>query len=87
MESATKATSVKDAYQSQYDIGKRTLLDLMNAENEMFQAKSTLLAGLYTVEQSEYRLLAVMGGILKVFNIKSPTVLKVNKEKSLLPDF
>ena len=87
VESATKAASVKDAYQSQYEIGKRTLLDLMNAENEMFQAKSTLLSGLYTVEQSEYRLLAVMGGILKIFNIKSPTELKVNTEKSLLPDF
>jgi len=29
----------------------------------------------------------VMGGILKIFNIKSPTELKVNTEKFSLPNF
>ena len=87
LESAAKASSVKEAYKAQYDIGKRTLLDLMNTESEMFQAKSALISGTYTVEQSEYRLLAVMGGILKLFNMTSPTEIKVKPEKSSLPDF
>jgi len=87
LESAAKASSVKEAYKAQYDIGKRTLLDLMNTESEMFQAKSALISGTYTVEQSEYRLLAVMGGILKLFNMASPTEIKVKSDKSLLPDF
>jgi adhesin transport system outer membrane protein len=87
VESAAKASSVKEAYKAQYEIGKRTLLDLMNTESEMFQAKSTLIAGMYTVEQSDYRLLAVMGGILKLFNVTSPTEIKVKSDKSLLPDF
>jgi len=87
LESAAKASSVKEAYKAQYDIGKRTLLDLMNTESEMFQAKSALISGTYTVEQSEYRLLAVMGGILKLFNMASPTEIKVKSEKSSLPDF
>ena len=42
---------------------------------------------MYTVEQADYRLLAVMGGILKLFNVSSPTEDKVKSEKSLLPDF
>ena len=87
LESAAKASSVKEAYKAQYDIGKRTLLDLMNTESEMFQAKSALISGMYTVEQSDYRLLAVMGGILKLFNMASPTEIKVKSEKSSLPDF
>ena len=87
LESAAKASSVKEAYKAQYDIGKRTLLDLMNTESEMFQAKSALISGTYTVEQSDYRLLAVMGGILKLFNMASPTEIKVKSEKSSLPDF
>ena len=87
LESAAKASSVKEAYKAQYDIGKRTLLDLMNTESEMFQAKSALISGTYTVEQSDYRLLAVMGGILKLFNVTSPTEIKVKSDKSLLPDF
>lgn len=87
VESAAKASSVKEAYKAQYEIGKRTLLDLMNTESEMFQAKSALISGMYTVEQADYRLLAVMGGILKLFNVSSPTEVKVKSEKSLLPDF
>ena len=87
LESAAKASSVKEAYKAQYDIGKRTLLDLMNTESEMFQAKSALISGTYTVEQSDYRLLAVMGGISKLFNVTSPTEIKVKSDKSLLPDF
>ena len=87
LESAAKASSVKEAYKAQYDIGKRTLLDLMNTESEMFQAKSALISGTYTVEQVEYRLLAVMGGILKLFNMASPTEIKVAPEKNSLPDF
>ena len=82
LESAAKASSVKEAYKAQYDIGKRTLLDLMNTESEMFQAKSALISGTYTVEQVEYRLLAVMGGILKLFNMASPTEIKVAPEKN-----
>ena len=78
---------MKEAYKAQYEIGKRTLLDLMNTESEMFQAKSALISGMYTVEQADYRLLAVMGGILKLFNVSSPTEVKVKSEKSLLPDF
>ena len=87
LESAAKASSVKEAYKAQYEIGKRTLLDLMNTESEMFQAKSALISGTYTVEQVEYRLLAVMGGILKLFNMASPTEIKVAPEKNSLPDF
>ena len=87
VESAAKASSVKEAYKAQYEIDKRTLLDLMNTESEMFQAKSALISGMYTVEQADYRLLAVMGGILKLFNVSSPTEVKVKSEKSLLPDF
>ena len=68
---AARTAEVKDSYQSQFDVGKRTMLDLMNAENELFQAKSSLISGLYTVTQSEYRLLAGMGGLLQTLGIQS----------------
>lgn len=67
---AQHTAEVKDAYQSQFDVGKRTMIDLMNAENELFQAKSSYISGFYSAEQSEHRLLAAMGGILKIYNIQ-----------------
>jgi outer membrane protein, adhesin transport system len=63
---AVYTAEVKEAYQSQFDVGKRSLLDLMNSENELFQANTNYISGLYSVTQSEYRLLAVMGGLLKI---------------------
>lgn len=67
-EHAARTAEVKDSYQSQFDVGKRTMLDLMNAENEVFMAKSSLVGGRYSVAQSEYRVIAVMGGIQKVIS-------------------
>lgn len=72
-EHAARTVEVKDSYQSQFDVGKRTMLDLMNAENETFLARSSLVGGRYSVAQSEYRVIAVMGGILKVINAQ-PTL-------------
>lgn len=84
---AQHTAEVKDAYQSQFDIGKRTMIDLMNAENELFQAKSSYISGLYSVEQSEYRLLAAMGGMLKIFNIQpSLDPVKTQIEKQPEPE-
>lgn len=67
-EHAKRTEEVKGAYQAQFEIGRRTMLDLMNAENELFQAKSSLTSGRYAVIQGEYRLLAAMGGLLKVLS-------------------
>lgn len=83
---AQHTAEVKDAYQSQFDVGKRTMIDLMNAENELFQAKSSFISGLYSVEQSEHRLIAAMGGILKIYNIQSnPDSDKAQAEPEVKP--
>jgi adhesin transport system outer membrane protein len=57
--------AVLDSFRAQFDIGKRTMLDLMNSENELFQAKSNLISSQYNLLQAQYRLLAGMGGLLK----------------------
>lgn len=81
-EHANRTAEVKESYQSQFDVGKRTMLDLMNAENELFLAKSSLVGGRYSVAQSEYRVLAVMGGILKVISAQTtPDLVNVPAEK------
>ena len=36
-----------DAYRAQFEISRRTLLDLLNAEDELFNARSNLTAGAY----------------------------------------
>lgn len=69
-EHVKRTGEVRSAYQAQFDIGRRTMLDLMNAENELFQARSSLATGRYAVLQGEYRLVAAMGGLLKVLELE-----------------
>lgn len=62
-------TEVLDSFRSQFDIGKRTMLDLMNSENELFQAKSTRTAGQYNLLLAQHRLLAGMGGLVATLGL------------------
>lgn len=62
-------TEVLDSFRSQFDIGKRTMLDLMNSENELFQAKSTRTAGQYNLLLAQHRLLAGMGGLIATLGL------------------
>jgi outer membrane protein, adhesin transport system len=43
----------RDAYRKQFDIGQRTLLDLLDTENELFTAKRSVVAAVYDLKTSE----------------------------------
>jgi outer membrane protein, adhesin transport system len=67
---ASSTGEVLQAYRAQFELGRRTLLDLLNAENELFQARSNLVSGDYAILVAEYRLLQVAGGLAPHFNAK-----------------
>lgn len=54
----------RDAYTKQFGIGQRTLLDMLDAENESYTASSNYLNGKYLEVFAEYRLLADLGQLL-----------------------
>ncbi len=66
-EKASKKTL--QAYQEQFYIGKRTLLDLLDTENELFQSSQTLTRTSYQEAYSRYRVLAATGQLLTIFNL------------------
>jgi adhesin transport system outer membrane protein len=51
----------REAYQKQFNIGQRTLLDLLNAENEVFSSSSAYTNAQYDNLFAQYRVLAVQG--------------------------
>ncbi len=65
------AEGVARAYRSQLSIGKRSLLDVLDTENELFQAKVTLIRGRYDLIRRHYKLLAQMGVMDKLFALPS----------------
>lgn len=66
---ARAAQEVLGAYRDQFELGRRSLLDLVNSENELFQARSALLSGLTAERLSEYRVLAAVGGLVRALGL------------------
>jgi len=62
----------RDTYAQQFDLGQRSLLDLLDAENELFSARSDLTTAEYTRVFAVYRVLAVIGGLLTTLDIDAP---------------
>jgi len=66
---AAASAQVVASYRLQFSIGQRTLLDVLNAENELFAAKSSQYTGLSTVTFGELRVLAAMGRLLETLGV------------------
>ena len=62
-------TATRDAYTDQFKIGRRSLLDLLDSENELYQAKRSLLTAEYDYLVSAYRILANMGKFVDQFEV------------------
>lgn len=60
------------AYRKQFSIGQRTLLDLLDQENEMFQANINYINGMHEVMFSTYRILAGTGKLLWALDVALP---------------
>ena len=58
------AQHTKDAYIKQFDLGRRTLLDILNTENEMIEARRLLVSAKLDLLFNEYRLFHAMGDLL-----------------------
>ncbi|HYQ71111.1 MAG TPA: TolC family outer membrane protein [Gammaproteobacteria bacterium] len=60
------------AYRKQFIIGQRTLIDLLDQENEVFQANINYVNGLFTLAFSTYRILAGTGKLLWSLDVELP---------------
>lgn len=61
----------RDAYRKQFDIGQRTLLDLLDSENELYDARRTYLISEADLEIAHARVLAPTGHLLESLQLKS----------------
>ena len=75
---ATRRT--RDAYQKQFNIGQRTLLDLLNAENELFQARQSYVGADFDNILARYRILNAEGVLLERLNISLPDEAKLEQQ-------
>ena len=72
--------SAREAYRKQFDIGQRTLLDLLDTENEYFQARRAFSNTEYDVQAAYARLYASQGELLNKIGSTRPGLPEVNRE-------
>lgn len=66
------ATSTREAYYKQFNIGRRTLLDLLNTENELVDAKKVLIDSKYDDLISQMQLLVTTGQLQDALSLRTP---------------
>ena len=60
---------VRGAYQQQFDIGQRTLLDVLDSENEYFDASRAYANAQYDIALADARTLASMGQLMQTLGV------------------
>ncbi len=80
---------VREAYQQQFGLGQRTLLDLLDSENELFTANRRYTEVRYTEEFAMYRVMSAIGELLRSQGTVLPaeaTALNEVKSEAQLPE-
>ncbi|MBE9611028.1 TolC family outer membrane protein [Chitinilyticum piscinae] len=74
---AQSSELTRDAYVKQFSLGQRTLLDLLDSENELYVARTDYVNGLFTELYARYRIAANNGKLLGMLGV-------VPREESLV---
>ncbi len=65
--------NTRDVYAQQFDIGQRSLLDLLDATNELFLSRNDLITASYEEMFANYRILAAQGELVQALGVAFPT--------------
>ncbi|HGF0879718.1 TPA: TolC family outer membrane protein, partial [Legionella pneumophila] len=68
----TASRKTRTAYQDEFKVGKRTLLDLLDSQNEYYESQIELARAENDEILSRYRILNGMGCLLKHLNLRLP---------------
>jgi len=77
---AESAANTYKAYLLQFNNGQRTLLDLLDVQNEYFQSQSQYIQAQYDERYARYRLLASTGSLIKSLELTPPGEAVVSAE-------
>lgn len=88
LEHEISTSKVREAYQQQFKIGQRSLLDLLDTENELFDARRALTNAQYDLKIQEYQSLALSSKLLESLELAQPysSSLPEENESLALPD-
>jgi len=69
------STRTRNMYLEQFNVGQRSLLDVLDSENELFSSSIQLVTSQQNIIAAHYRLLALGGGFLANFGLDRGTLV------------
>lgn len=76
------STRTRDSYIRQFQLGKRTLLDLLDTENEVYTARRKRLNANYDYLFAKYRVLLALGNLTKKLGVAQGSVDADDNERA-----
>ncbi len=64
-------SKAREAYRQQFDIGQRSLLDLLDTDNELYEARRALVNAEYDLKLAKARVLTANGSLLQALQLRS----------------
>ncbi len=81
LESAVQfSRETRDAYVKQFEVAQRTLLDVLDAENELFVSQSELVTAKTNESLAAHRILAVAGVLMQTLGVTAPKEAQVEHQ-------
>jgi adhesin transport system outer membrane protein len=78
LENQTKVSKdLMSSYTEQFRVGRRSLLDLLDAQNTEYSATVAMETARYASLFAQYRVLAATGHLLEAFGVERPAAAKV----------
>ena len=79
-EQADANAKVVTAYKDQFELDRRTLLDVLDAQNELFVSRSNAVNAQYVEILAVYRILALQGRLLPTLGVPAPREASLDKK-------
>jgi adhesin transport system outer membrane protein len=80
------AERTRDAYVKQFNIGQRTLLDLLDSENEVFRARQNYVESKYNEVLGAYRILNHTGLLIEHLGVAMPKTAQFTGGNGIFKD-
>lgn len=80
LEQAGANEKVVNVYLDQFSLDRRTLLDVLDSQNELFVSRSSHVNALYTEMFAVFRVLALKGELLSTLGVSKPREAKVDMD-------
>ena len=88
-EEVSANTQVVSIYLQEFEIGQRELLNVLDAQNDLFNSRSKSVTASYVAQFSRYRILASVGRLASFFNAPRPVEsdARARRDAGVTPDW